>query len=103
MQVLLNHTLYALFKEKENQEKLSGKKYSSTSLEWILDSDASYPMTSNITIINDLYDLLQAIFILIPNGVVIKVKQAGMVNLGHDCLLKNVLYSLEFICNLISV
>ena len=92
-----------MFKEEENQERLSGKKLPIASLEWILDSGASHHMTSNIIAINDLCDLPQAIYILIPNGIVVKVKQAGTVNLRHGLVQKNVLYSPEFKCNLISV
>jgi len=35
-------TLYALFNERDNQEKLSAKKLFSPSLEWVLDTGASY-------------------------------------------------------------
>ena len=38
-----------------------------------------------------------------PNDVVVKVEQAGTVNLGHDLVLKSVLYLPKFQCNLISI
>ena len=80
-------SLYAIFKEKESQERLSDKDRNFTSHEWILDSGASFHMTSNITVVNELYDLAQVIYILIPNGIVVKVQWAGTVNLGHGLVL----------------
>jgi len=70
---------------------------------WVLDTGASYHMTSDLPALIDLFNLAQVVYIMLLDGKIVKVRQAGIVNLGHGIILKNVHYSLEFKCNLISV
>jgi len=71
--------------------------------DWVLDTEASYHMTSYLYALTALFDLAQPIYITLPDGKIVKVWQAGTVNLRHGLVLKNVIYSSEFECNLISV
>jgi len=77
------------------------KSSKSTLFQWILDSGASNRMTSNTHASSHLFYLPQTIHILILDGIITNVKQAGTVNLGHDLLLKNVRYSPQFRRNVI--
>jgi len=95
--------LYAYFKEKETQERMTGKRFSAGSMQWILDSGASHHMTNRINLIQNLVKLPEPIFITTTNNVTVMVEKARMVVVSPDIVLKNVLYSPEFSCNLISI
>ena len=45
--------LYISIKEKESQERMTGKSYAALSTQWILDSGASHHMTNNIYLIQN--------------------------------------------------
>jgi len=59
-------------------------------------------MTSSFTVLTNVYNLSLPITISQPDGRQIIVKQAGMVKLGPDIWLKDVLYTPTFKCNLVS-
>jgi len=71
--------------------------------EWILDSGVSHHITSNLQAMTKLVQLPKIINITIPNGYTVAVREAGTVDLRHGLVLKNMLYSPVFNCNLISV
>ena len=78
-------TLFALFKEREKKEKLTVKKGLATSIfGWVLDTCASYHMTSDMGALTSLFYLGQLLYITLPDGKIVKVRQAGTVNLGHS-------------------
>ena len=70
--------------------------------DWGLDVGVSYHMTSEMHALTNLFYLPQVIYIALPDGEILKVRQAGIVDVGHGLILKNVLYLLDFKHNLIS-
>lgn len=97
--------LFTLFKERHHQEqsdKLSGKCFHTTPMQWVLDSGASHHMTSNFAALTNVYTLSIPIIISQSDGRQVKVEQAGMVQLGPAIWPKDVLYTPTFKCNLIS-
>ena len=68
--------LFALFKERENKHKLSGKNILPTDMiDWVLDTGASYHMTSDFNAFADLFDLVQIVYIMLPDDKIVKVRQ----------------------------
>jgi len=88
--------LFALFKERENKDKLSGKNILPTDMMIGFWTPKFLIATSDFNAFTDLFDLVQIVYITLPDGKIVKVRQAGTVNLGHRIILKNVLYSPEF-------
>jgi len=43
--------VYAYFKEKESQERMTGKSFSAAMVQWVLDSGPSHHMTNNASIV----------------------------------------------------
>ena len=55
---------FTLFNERENKDKLSGKNILPTDMiDWVLDTGASYHMTSDFNAFTDLFDLVQMVYI----------------------------------------
>ena len=54
--------------------------------QWVLDSRASYHMTSELDIFANLFKFPKAIKILGPNGKVALVKEAGTIDLGNGLI-----------------
>ena len=65
-------------------------------LHWILDTGASHHMTANFPALTHIYTLSLPITISQPNGRQVLIEKAGMVKLGPDIILKDVLYTLNF-------
>ncbi|KAF2323126.1 hypothetical protein GH714_033569 [Hevea brasiliensis] len=95
--------LFDLFKEKQAQDAMTGNILHEPKLSWILDSGSSHHMTSDSSVIENLYHLKIPLQIRVPNGDIILVQQARTVHLAPNFILHNVLYALTFTCNLISV
>jgi len=72
-------------------------------LEWILDSRASHHIISNFQALTNLEKLPEVINITTLTSYIVAVGEAGTVYLLHGLILKNVLYSPFFNCNLISI
>ena len=62
--------LFALFKERQNQEveKMTGKSLNITPMQWVLDSGASHHMTSSFAALENVYNLSTPIVISQPDG-----------------------------------
>lgn len=95
--------LFNLFKEREKQARMSGKSLNVHSLQWVIDSGASHQMTPNLDALDNIHDLSELIHIAQPDGTIVTVKQARTAYLGGGLYLKEVLYTPNFKCNLISV
>ena len=95
--------MYAFFKEKEHQERMIGKRYVATSVQWVLDCGALHYMTNNAQLLHNLIQLPKPIFITTANEVTVTIEQAGTVVVSPEIILQNVLYSPNFTCNLISI
>ena len=75
---------------------MSCKCFNTTSVPWVLDSrdsGASNHMISKFDALTNIDNRLVPIIILQPDGRQIKVEKAGMVQLGPDIWLKDVLYT----------
>jgi len=82
---------------------MSGKSLSTSYLQWVIDGGASHHMTPHIDILDNMHDLSEPIQIAQPDGKIIIVKKTGTVILDDGLILKEVLYTPTFQCNLISV
>jgi len=71
-------------------------------VDWVLDTGAFHHMTSNLATLTNIYTLSTPVFICQPDGRQVKVEKAGLVKLGPNIILKDVLYTPTFKCNLIS-
>ena len=74
-----------MFKEREYKERMNGK-------QWVLDSRASYHMTSELDMLTNLFKFPEAMKILGPNGKVALTKELGTIDLGSELILEHVLY-----------
>jgi len=90
-----------MFKERENKERLSGKYMNISILEWILYSGASHYITFNFQALTNLPKLPKLVNVTTLTGCNIAVREAGTVDNGDGLVLKDVLYSPLFNCNLI--
>ncbi|CAM8991331.1 unnamed protein product [Rhodiola kirilowii] len=79
-------------------DKLMGK----PSGNWILDTGASYHMTGDSSLLQNLHSVSPSI-ITLPDGSTSVASQAGTVILGHGLHISNVLLVPNFTCNLISL
>jgi len=89
-----------MFKQRERKDKMNGK---FVSTKWVLDSGASYHMTSDLHILFNLHSLDEPVHISFPDGIMIIAKKAGQVKVRENLVLKEVLYTPTFTCNLISI
>ncbi|PKI79314.1 hypothetical protein CRG98_000259, partial [Punica granatum] len=71
--------------------------------DWIIDTGASKHMTSCENNLSNLRLIDDELSIYIPNGNSIRATSVGNVRLGDSFILQDVLFVLEFNCNLISV
>ena len=92
--------LYSLFRERENEDKMSGKAFISMSLPWVLDGGASHHITSNKNALCNKYKLAAP---LLPEGQSVQVEESGMVCAAPGLIQKDVLCTPIFAYNLISV
>ena len=69
---------------------------------WVLDSEVSHHMTSDLCAFGNLHSLYKSINIVLLDGRVIVAKEAGKVSLG-GLMLKEVLHAPTFTCNMLSV
>ena len=66
--------VYAYFKEKESQERMTGKSFSAAMVQWVLDSGESHHMTNNASFVRKLVKLFEPIFITTANKVTVIVE-----------------------------
>jgi len=81
---------------------MSGKYCNPLTMDWVLDTGASHHMTSNLATLTNIYTLSTPVFISQLDGRQVKVEKAGLVKLGPNIILKDVLDTPAFKCNLIS-
>ena len=77
-----------------------GEAFFSIALSWVLDRGASHYMTSNKRVLMNRYKLPTPINMTLLEGQIIQVKEAGMLHAGSGIILKDVLYTPTFACNL---
>ena len=54
---------------------MSGKNILPTDMiDWVLDTGASYHMTSDFNAFTNLFDLVQIVYITLPDGKIVKVR-----------------------------
>ena len=82
---------------------MGGKSLNTSFLQWVIDSGASHHMTLHIDVLDDVDALSDPIPIAQPDSKIVAVKKTGTVSLGDHLILKEVLYTPTFKCNLISV
>lgn len=71
--------------------------------EWVLDSGASHHMTPLLSLLRGICKIDKSFYITVPTGSVVLVERMGYVEVVVNVRLKNVLYVLQFSCNLIYV
>jgi len=69
----------------------------------ILDSGASDHITHDLSLLHDVKPIQQNCFITMPNGEKARILHVGSMALGHDIILKDVLYTPAFRFNLLSI
>ena len=72
------------------------------SKQWIIDNRALHHMTPNFHTLTSVYKLDEPIYITILDGRTVSMELAGTVNVASGLILKNVLYTPNLTCNLIS-
>jgi len=77
---------------------VGGNCFVSSFVAWVLDTGASHYMTSNLAALENICTLSTSIFISQPDGRQVNVE----VKLRSDIILKGVLYTPTFKCNMIS-
>ena len=77
--------LFNIPKERENTERMNGN--FNGRLQWVLDTGASYHMSSNVHAFTNLFKFPVEITIKGPSGTMGKVQEAGTINLDHGRIL----------------
>ena len=74
--------LFAMFKERESKDKLTGKCLSVSPLKWTLDPGVSHHITSNFQALINLEKFPEVINITTPTSYIVAVRETGTVDLG---------------------
>nr|KYP48175.1 hypothetical protein KK1_030178 [Cajanus cajan] len=82
---------------------MSGNQIIHDAYSWVLNSGASYHMTQSYHVLDDICNLKEPIYIIVPIEDVVMIKNKGIMTLDENIKLFDILYVPQFGCNLISI